>query len=109
MRRKDQDITSYLLVPLFKGKSVNTPAFLLSALANEKLTRPLKGKKRAHELLDPGPFLDKVENLMASETKPKGTTRKTTRKATPATTKKAAVKKRSVARRKKTTTRKKTS
>jgi hypothetical protein len=108
-RRKDQAITSYLLAPVFEGKSVNTPAFLLAALANEKLVRPLKGKKREHELLDPGPFLDKVEKLMASGVKAKNATRKTTRKTTASSTKKATIKKRSVSKRKKVTTRKKTS
>lgn len=39
-------ITSINLTPLFKGKSVNTPAFLLSALVNEGLLRPFEDKKR---------------------------------------------------------------
>jgi hypothetical protein len=107
-RLKGQAITSYLLSPLFKGKSVNTPAFLLSALKHLKLVQPLKGKQREHEPMDPRPFLDQVNQLMSSDVKPKGATRKTTRKTSAVTTKKAAIKKRSMAK-KKATTRKKTS
>jgi len=40
-------VTSFLLQPLFRGKSVNTPAFLLSALVHEKLLRPMQDKKRS--------------------------------------------------------------
>ena len=41
-----EHITSINLIPLFKGKSVNTPSFLLAALVNEGLLRPFEGKKR---------------------------------------------------------------
>ena len=71
-------VTSFLLQPLFKGRSVNTPAFLLSALAHEKLLRPLKGKKRSHEPAED--FTAMVEKLTAS--KPKGAVRKTTKRVT---------------------------
>ena len=63
---KDKPITSYLLYRLFKGKSVNTPAFLLAALRNEALVQPLKGKQRTHELMDPDGFLTKTNKLIAS-------------------------------------------
>ena len=36
-------ITSIRLTPLFKGKSVNTPSFLLAALKHLKLVRPVQG------------------------------------------------------------------
>jgi len=39
-------ITSINLIPLFKGKSVNTPGYLLAALLNEKLLKPFEDKKR---------------------------------------------------------------
>jgi hypothetical protein len=65
-RHKGQHVTAFLLQPLYKGKSVNTPGFLLSTLANEKLVRVLKGKKREHEILDPSGFIAKVEKLIAS-------------------------------------------
>ena len=44
-------ITSIRLTPLFKGKSVNTPSFLLAALKHLKLVRPVQGKQRHHERL----------------------------------------------------------
>ena len=73
-------VTSFLLQPLFRGKSVNTPAFLLAALAHEKLLRPMKGKKRNHEPVDPEEFTAMVEKMTAS--KPKGTVKKTTKRVT---------------------------
>lgn len=82
-------ITSFFLQPLFKGKSVNTPAFLLSALIQEKLLQPSKSKKRHHEVSDPEDFMAKVEKLMAATAEVKikvdtgktaGTTGKTPKK-----------------------------
>ena len=93
-------ITSVRLTPLFKGKSVNTPSFLLAALKHLKLVRPMQGKQRHHERLDPRPFLDMVDKLMA-DVNPKGTAKKTPVKKTVS---KAAIKKRATAKRKKATT-----
>ena len=79
---------------------MNTPSFLLAALKHLKLVRPMQGKRRHHERLDPGPFLDQVDKLMTdADVKPKGSARKTVKSPT----KKAAVKKRAMARRKKAT------
>ena len=94
-RSVDSPIMSHFLTPLLKGKSVNTSAFVLAALSDLKLLQPLPKKQRLHELLDPKPFLDQVNLLMASEGKTGGTTKKvpagkTTKKTI---TKKAAVKK----------------
>jgi hypothetical protein len=89
-------ITSVRLTSLFKGKSVNTPSFLLAALKHLKLVRTVKGKLRHHERLDPRPFLDTVEKLMAGTP-----TKKPVRKAP---TKKAAIKKKALSKRKKATT-----
>jgi len=99
---KDTGISSYYLAHLFKGKSVNTPSFLLATLKHLKIVRALPKNKRHHELLDPMPFLDQVTQLMDSQTKAAGTTRKTTtRKNTGnAATKKAAIKKKAMARQK---------
>ena len=129
-RHERQHVTAYLLQPLYKGKSVNTPAFLLAVLAQEKLVCVLKGKKREHEILDPSGFIAKVEKLIASgvDVKVKESAAKTTSKTpikktpvkktagktagktvkkavakktvTKSSTKKAAIKKRSVSRRK---------
>ena len=96
-RPRGTPVLAHLLTPLLKGKSVNTSAFLLAALTHLKLLRPLPKKKRVHELLDPRPFLDQVEKLMATgNVKAKATARK-------APSKKAAVKKRAAAKRKVTT------
>ena len=42
----DHPITSMDLFPLFKGKSVNTPGYLMAVLFNEKLLSPFKDTKR---------------------------------------------------------------
>ena len=92
---------SHFLTPLLKGKSVNTSAFILAALSHLKLIRPLPGKKRQHELLDPMPFLEQVTQMMEGETKTGGTKRKSTGAATKKTaTRKAAIKKKAMSRRK---------
>jgi len=100
-------ITSFRLTPLFKGKSVNTPSFLLAALKSLKLVRPMNGKLRHHEALNPQPFLDTVEKLMSSAG---GTVKKTSGKTVRKTAGKAPVKKATVKARtkKKTVPRKKT-
>ena len=117
-RLKGQAITSFLLIPVFSGKSANNSSFLASILKHLKLIEPLKGKQREHELMDPRPFLDQVDKLMSSseKTSRKTPTKKTVRKTntkksivknTPvrkASTKKAAIKKRSVSKLKKTST-----
>ncbi len=64
---KDVPITSLFLYPLFKGKSVNTPSFLLAALKHLKLVQPLKDKKRNHELLDFKPFNEEMKAMMSSK------------------------------------------
>jgi hypothetical protein len=84
-------ITSIRLTPLFKGKSVNTPSFLLAALKHLKLVRSMNGKQRHHESLNPKPFLDTVEKLMSSS--PAVNTKKTPVKKT---VRKAPVKKATV-------------
>ena len=103
---KTTPITSIALHRLFQGKSVNTPFFLLAVLKHEGLLRPLKGKKRSHELVDPEAFLARVDKLMSSSAgtvarKPtkKATVREAAKKA-PARKKAPIKKKASVSRRK---------
>ena len=95
-------VTSFLLQPLFQGKSVNTPAFLLAALANEKLLVPIKGKKRSHEPAED--FAAIVDRMTSSSTaaKKKVATKRTTKKAVTKKTvsRKAAVKKKAMSRKK---------
>lgn len=68
---KDKPLSSWSLHPLFRGKSVNTPAFFMAALVHEKWLRILKGKKRGLEVLDEAPFMAKLENLTAGKESPK--------------------------------------
>ncbi len=75
-RSVDSPIMSHFLTPLLKGKSVNTSAFVLAALSHLKLLQPLLKKQCLHELLDPKPFLDQVNLLMASEGNTAGNTKK---------------------------------
>ena len=97
-------ITSFLLQPLFKGKSSNSPAFMVAALTQENLLRDLKGKKRGHEFLDPEGFNARMDQLVASKAKTEGTTGSTVKKAPRKTasgaTKKATIKKKAMPRRK---------
>jgi hypothetical protein len=86
-------VTSYYLEPLFKGKSANNPSFLMAGLSHLGLLRPLKGKQRGHELLDPTEFDARMDKLTSAKPKTGSATRKQT-------TKKAQIKKKAVARRK---------
>jgi hypothetical protein len=83
---KGQPLTSFLLQPLFRGRSSNSPGFMMAALMNERILRVLKGKKRGHEFLDPEGFTARMDKLVSAKSKPKVTT---------STRKKAVVKKRS--------------
>ena len=90
-----QPLTSFLLAPLFTGRSVNSPAFVLAALMNERLLRVLKGKKRGHEFLDLEGFNTRMDKLVASKAKTEGTTGSTVKKAP---RKKATIKKKAMPR-----------
>jgi hypothetical protein len=57
----DLPITSMTLRPLFQGKSVNTPAFLLATLVKEGVLAPVPDKKRHYQLGDPAAFLAAVD------------------------------------------------
>ena len=70
-RPDGKPITSILLDPLFRGKSANTPGFMMAVLLHEKVVRSMQGKLRRHELMDPSVFTEKVEKLMASGTNAK--------------------------------------
>jgi hypothetical protein len=58
------------LRPLFTGKSVNTPAFLLASLVKEGILAPVPGKKRHYQLGDAKPFLAAVAELKAKHKAP---------------------------------------
>ena len=60
---EDTPINSMALRPLFKGKSVNTPSFMLAVLTAEGLLEPMPKRKRVHRATDPAAFLATVEEL----------------------------------------------
>lgn len=62
----DKPITSNLFYPIFRGKSLNTPAFLLAVLKAERLVSSSKDKKRSHECNDLAEFMAEVKVLIAS-------------------------------------------
>ena len=76
LKKQSTDITSIVLYPLFRGKSVNTPSFLLAVMKEEGLVQTMKGKHRNHELRDPAVFMGSITELIESgvdldpETKP---------------------------------------
>lgn len=76
LEKNPEEITSVALYGLFRGKSVNTPAFLLAVLKHEGMVRSIKGKKRRHELVDSSDFQDRIADLMSADAKPKPTRKK---------------------------------
>ena len=64
---KDGTLTSFVLMPLFKGKSINTPPFLFAALLNEGLVKPSTTTRRCYECTDGKTFFAKVKELIASK------------------------------------------
>lgn len=64
---KADAITSFALMPLFKGKSINTPAFLFAGLLNEGLVKPSTTTKRCYECTDSKKFFAEVKALAASK------------------------------------------
>ena len=56
-----EHITSINLIPLFKGKSVNTPGYLLAALVTEGLLSANQEKKRHYAYSGVDAFLAKVK------------------------------------------------
>lgn len=57
----DHPITSIDLFPLFKGKSVNTPGYLLAVLLNEGLLNSIEDKKRKYQFVGAEKLLAKLE------------------------------------------------
>lgn len=63
---KSRPIVSHILLALFEGRSLNSPAFLLAVLQAEGLVRPLGEKKRGYERTDPTEFMTEIKKLMNS-------------------------------------------
>ena len=64
--KDNKAITSFMLHPLYQGKSVNTPGFLLAVLKNEGLVQPSTTKRRCHEWVDEGRFVAEMQAWAAS-------------------------------------------
>jgi hypothetical protein len=76
-------ITSYTMMKLFRGKSINTPGFLMAALKHEGLVKNLEGKQRGYEQLDHGEFMSSINALIASDVSLSDKTPTTIKKSTP--------------------------
>ena len=63
----DRPITSVALTPLFRGRSVNTPAFLTAALKAEGVLESIDGKQRCHRLGDAEGFLARCKQLQSGK------------------------------------------
>ena len=70
-RKKDKPIVSLLLYPLFQGKSLNTPAFLLAVLKHEGLVIPLEDTPKHYTQLPSDAFMAEVKKLMQTAIDPK--------------------------------------
>jgi hypothetical protein len=66
---KDQPISSIHLFPLFKGKSVNTPGYLLAVLINEKVLIAHQEIKRQYAFSGMSKLMEKIGNLKESTKK----------------------------------------
>lgn len=62
----EQPIVSLILYPLFQGRSLNTPAFLLAVLKAEGLVQLLPGKQRGYERIDSTEFIAELKALIDS-------------------------------------------
>ena len=60
--------TSYALHPLLKGKSNNTPAFLIASLLEEGIIHRSVSEKRCYEMSDVSVFMAKIKPLLESKT-----------------------------------------
>ena len=60
--------TSFTLHPLLKGKSNNTPAFLIASLLEEGIIHQSVSEKRCYEMSDVSMFMAKIKPLMEAKT-----------------------------------------
>ncbi len=78
---EDQGVTSMTFRKIFRGKSANTPGFLIAVLCAEGLLEPMPKKQRVHQACDPAAFLASVEELRKETGNATG--KKSAAKATP--------------------------
>ena len=80
---EDQGITSMAFRKIFRGKSANTPGFLIAVLCAEGLLEPMGEKKRVHQACDPATFLASLEDQQPAAGKRQSTKAKAPAKAKP--------------------------
>jgi hypothetical protein len=61
-QQKGASFTSFVFQPLFKGKSVNTPGFLVAILLAEKIIALEPGKQRKYVYVSADKLLANIEN-----------------------------------------------
>jgi len=97
LAKEDQGkaITSFTLVPLYRGKSTNSPSFLFAVLKQEGLVQLSEAKKRCYDRCSDAAFLASIGKLIdgkgtATDQAPKAKAGKNNKgkvaEATPATT-----------------------
>jgi hypothetical protein len=88
----DQGITSMTFRKIFRGKSANTPGFLVAILCAEGIIEPMGEKKRVHQACDPAAFLASVKALIKGATPKAKPKTKAAPKEKPKTPRKATAK-----------------
>ncbi len=63
----EKPTTSFALFPLFTGKSINTPAFLLAALMSEGLMEIHPENQRCYAAANPDAFIAEMKQLIATD------------------------------------------
>jgi hypothetical protein len=66
LEKGNKQITAMIIQPLFRGKSANTPAFLLAVLKQEGLVQLSKDKQRCHEYIGTDKFMTEIKKLINS-------------------------------------------
>jgi hypothetical protein len=66
----DSPIVSMAVYPLYAGRSVNTPSFLLATLVNEGILQQVPDKKRHYQLGDAKAFQVAMDKLKATHSQP---------------------------------------
>lgn len=66
LTKQDQGkaITSFVLTPLYRGNSTNSPSFLFAVLKQEGLVKLSESKKRCYDRCSDAAFLDRVQKLI---------------------------------------------
>lgn len=59
-------LSSFPLLDLLKGRSINTPAFLMAAMKSEGIVLSLEGKVRGYEIADNELFIAEMKALITS-------------------------------------------